>query len=446
MRFRLMAFGLGVLAAGTVVEASVFSLKAVKKNEVAIAPPTASLSVLGGDKIEAEIFLSGWAGDFPPPDGVRTFQAKIDGTGYVGDPNPITNPNRNGKVIPDGWCAPLGKIECTLSSTCPTDYPICTTAPVDYGCTCAGHNPELGAWMTQNRSDFILFNIDGFSGIDVQSLNYTYFKGATASIGVLDTGVPRYLGTVVLRVSTNACGTFRIGFVDDQLANYIADKANPPLQVFPTLQPLVLTVSDCARYLVSCNPVHCNEDARIAHDRLDPNIKKNANTMVMNFNKPTTGMIAADFEVTLVPVVPGDILPGISAVTPNVVDPKITTLTLNRRIQQTRWTCIRDKGSNRRCCMGSLPGDADNSRISRSADVDEIIDNFNGLVIPKLAPEKCDTDRSLNCTPADLLMVVDLLNGADAFDPVNGDKLPLFYPDPLHPNPAYECPEMRLPP
>jgi len=436
-----MAFGLGVLAAGTVVEASVFSLKAVKKNDAVIAP-TASLSVLGGDKIEAEIFLSGWIGDLPL--GVRAFQARIDGGGYAGEPIPITNPNRNGKVIPDGWCAPVGKIECTQSSTCPTDYPICISYP--FGCTCAGHNPDVGAFMTQDRSDFLLYYIDGFAGVDVSFLDYRYFKAATASIGVVDTGVPRYLGTLVLRVSANACGTFRIGFKDDQTSNFIVDKANPPLSVFPTLQPLVLTVSDCARLLVSCNPAHCNEDARIAHDRLDQNLKKNANTIVMNFSKPTTGMAAADFEVTVVPVVPGDVIPGISAVTPNVVDPRITTVSLNRRIQQTRWTCIRDKFSNRRCCMGSLPGDADNSRISRSDDIFEIFDNLAGLVSPKLAPEKCDTDRSLLPTPADLLMVVDLLNGADAFDEVNGDMLPLFYPDPLHPNPAYECPEMRLPP
>jgi len=437
MRFRLMAFGLGVLAAGSVVEASVFSLKAVKKNDVPIAP-TASLTVSPLDKIEAEIFLSGWVGDLPL--GVRAFQAKIYGTGYIS--------GTNGKVIPDGWCAPVGKIECTDSSTCPTDYPICI--PYPYGCTCSGHNPNLGALMNRTRSDFILFDIDGFFAINSNSISYVYMGVATEDIGVQDTGVPRYVGTVVLRVSANACGTFRIGFVDDHQSNFIADKADPPLSRFPTLQPLLLTVSDCARLLLSCNPVHCNEDARIAHDRLNQAILKNANTIVMNFNKPTTGMAAADFEVTVVP--PGDDI-QISAVTPNLVDARITTVTLNKRIQQTRWTCIRDEFSNRRCCMGSLPGDADNSRISRSDDIFEVFDNLAGLVIPKLDPEKCDTDRSLNCTPADLLMVVDLLNGADAFafdsppsPGVNGDKLPLFYPDPLHPNPAYECPEMRLPP
>ena len=192
------------------------------------------------------------------------------------------------------------------------------------------------------------------------------------------------------------------------------------------------------RELLSCNPWHCNIDARIAHDRLDQDIKKNRNTMVMTFSESTAGMTAADFEVTLVPFIttpPTDIIPGISAVTPDFVDPKITTLTLNRRIQQTRWTCIRDKGSNRRCCMGSLPGDADDNRISQPNDIFDVFDNLNGVVNPPsgLPKDKCDTDRSLLCTPADLLMVVDLLNGADAFDPTEGNTLPV-------------CPSFLLPP
>jgi len=437
MRSRLVAFGLGVLAGGTVVEASVFSLKAVKKNDGAIAP-TASLSVVGGDKIEAEIFLSGWAGDLPA--GVKRWQANIDALGYIS--------GTNGKLTPDGWCAPRDSIECTLSSTCPTDYPICVTAPLAYGCTRAGFNPTLGAFINTNplsRTDFIFANIDNVVSVDLSSLYYRYYGAVTTEGSVLDTLGPRYLGTLVLRVSANACGTFGIAFQGGS-QTLIEDAQGA--RGSPTLQPLLLTVpaSDCARLLVSCNPAHCNGDARIAHDRLDPNLRKNANTIVMSFSKPTTGMAAADFEITLVPVVPGDILPSISLVTPNVVDPRITTVTLTRRIRQTRWTCIRDKGSNRRCCMGSLPGDADNNRISQSGDTFEIFDNLNGGVSPALAIEKCDTDRSLLCTPADLLMVVDLLNGADAFIEVDGDTLPLFYPDPLHPNPAYECPEMRLPP
>jgi hypothetical protein len=439
MRFRLMVFGLGVLSAGTVVEAAVFSLKAVKRNNVAIpGAPVASLSVFPGDKIEAEIFLSGWGSDLPL--GVQQFLAKIDALGYIS--------GTNGKVMPDGWCAPRDLIPCTESSTCPASYPICVTPPNPYGCTCSGFNPSLGAFITSQRTDFFFATIDDLTIIDFSSLFYRFIGVVTVVEGsVLDNLGPRYIGTLVLRVSADACGTFRIGFQGGG-ESYINDPRGT--QVFPTLQPLVLNVSDCARLLLACNPAHCNEDARIAHDRLNPAILKNANTIKMTFSKTTAGMTAADFEITLVrsssipPPDPPDPQPSINALTPDVVDPRITTVTFLPRIPQTRWVCIRDKGSNRRCCVGSLPGDADNNRVSQLDDSSEIIDNLNGVVNPALTVEKCDTDRSLGCTPADLLMVVDLLNGADAFEPVRGNTLPdLSIAGYLE---RTACPSMLLPP
>ncbi|MEK7757523.1 MAG: hypothetical protein AAB385_09975, partial [Planctomycetota bacterium] len=65
---------------------------------------------------------------------------------------------------------------------------------------------------------------------------------------------------------------------------------------------------------------------------------------------------------------------------------------------------------NKRCCMGSLPGDVDGNGINDGNDGFELLDNLSGNVIPGLAIEKCDIDRSRLCTPADLLMLVDLLN------------------------------------
>jgi hypothetical protein len=177
-----------------------------------------------------------------------------------------------------------------------------------------------------------------------------------------------------------------------------------------------------SRELLSCTPAHCWIDARIAHDQLNQAIGLNTNMIVANFSSSAVGMTPADFEVTLVPNIPGDIVPGISSVTPSGDN---ATVVLDQRIQQTRWTCLRDKGSNKRCCIGSLPGDAYNDRISQPDDIFEIYDNLNGAVTPALGIEKCDTDRSGLCTPADLLMAVDVLNGADAFDPVSGNTLPL---------------------
>ena len=399
-------------------------------------PGSTCISVIAGDVIEVEFFLSRWATELPT--GVRLFQVKLNETGFIG--------SDNGTVLPMGWCAPVNRIDCTDSSTCPSTYPICSQT---WGCTCAGHDPNLGAFMTTSRTDYLLNDPVGFDTIDAvvtTSLNFRYFALAIENVGVQDSGVPRYLGTLILKVSANACGTFIIGFVQEVSSTFIVDPSLKPIASLPTLRPLLLTVSDCSRQLLSCNPHHCNIDARSAHDRLDRNAKKNTNQMAMTFNKFTTGMTAADFEVTVVPFLPDaedDDARSIISVTPNVLDPTSTTLTLNNPIRQTRWTCIRDKGSNKRCCMGSLPADADNSRISQPSDMFEIVDNLKGCLNPPdcseppLPVERCDLDHSLRCTGADLLMAADLLNGADAFDPVRGHMLPQLVPS---------CPDMRLPP
>ena len=517
--------GLGVLAAGSVVEASVLSFKAIKKNDVTITPGVCSsttlkcttgpvgntcatnndcpigtnnLSVLGGDKIEVNLFLSGWNGicnltthlctqgkvgapctansmcdDFPVdgiPNNVRIFQVKLNRAGFIS--------NDNGTAKPLGFCGPVDRISCTTSAECLAAnpaYPICLgddPGEPPAGCTCSPHTPANGGFITTLRPDFLLFGRDGpLPECVTKIIDYIYFGFASES-SVPDTqGVSRYLGTLVLTVSANACGTFTIGSVQDIAFTFIADPASKPNISLPALQPLTLTVGDCSRQLLSCSPGNCNIDARIAHDRLDYGTKKNTLQMVMTFSKktgncsnaptqncsinsecPTGGtctlMSAADFDVTVVPFAPDDEdndIRTILAVTPNGTDPRITTLTLNRRIRQTRWTCIREKGSNKRCCMGSLPADADNSRISQLDDVFEVFDNLQGgIVIPALAIEKCDTDRSLLCSPADLLMVVDELNGADAFvfdtppsRGVNGDSLPALVP---------ACPTMTMPP
>jgi len=387
-------------------------------------PGSTCISVFPGDQIQAEIFLSRWA--IALPDGVRIFQARTNAAGYTGF--------ENGTVLPLGWCAPATSVPCTSDETCPPEYPIC--APL-IGCSCAGHNPNPGAFVTASRKDFLFNGLDLISLVDTSFISYTYF-GLAVNEPVLDLGFPRYLGTLVLKVSTNACGTFVIGFVNEIGSTFIADPANPPNQALPTSQSLILTLSDCSRQLLYCNPGHCNVDARIGHDPNDMGTFLNTDTIQMTFSKTTTNpnMDLADFEISVVPSDPEDVLPEISSVTPNNLDPRTTTILLDRPIQQDRWTCIRDVDSNKRCCMGSLPGDTDNNRISNLNDVFEALDNVLGIVNPHLPIEKCDTDRSQHCSPADLLMIGDLLNGADSFDPSLNHTLPALVP---------ACPDMRLP-
>ena len=459
-RLRWVALGLGVLTMGSVVEASNISFKAVKKNGVVLTPGvcnltthlcttgpvgkgcannndcpvgTNNLSVLANDTVEVEMYLSNWINDFPVdavPNKVRAYQVTINRAGYVS--------NDNGSAKPLGWCGPVDEISCTDSATCPPEYATCLPDPLP-GCTCLPHTPENGGFITLSRTDFLLFGVDGPTPEAITTnIDFVYYGIAENTVqAVTDTGVARYLGTLIVKVSANACGTFTIGFFENIAYTFITDPGTfKPVQSLPTLTPLTLTVSDCSRQLLSCNPGHCNLDARIGHNRLDASTRLTPFQVVMTFSKSTTSpnMTAADFEVT---VLPDGAPPNINSLTPNPGDSKITTVSFLPRIQQTRWTCIREKGSNKRCCMGSLPPDADNSRISQLDDVFEVFDNLQGIVSPALTIEKCDIDRSVRCSPADLLMAVDVLTGADAFTPTMGDSLPALVP---------ACPSMNMRP
>lgn len=429
VRLRLVAVGLGVLAAGSVADASVMSLKAVKQTrggvDTPFSPPRSNLAVLGGDIIEAEILLSNWANDFPmPTTGVRIFQARINQAGYLA--------NDNGHLTPLGWCRPFSPIACPPD--CPAAFPTCDESPF-IGCRCTnGHNPALGGFITHTRSDFLLFNLDPIREVDLAFLGYKYFALAPDS-AVLDVGATKYLATLKVTVSANACGTFIVGFDPDQ--TFIGDAADPANTSIPTFQSLTLDVSDCARQLLSCDPVHCNIDARKATNP-KTGAAENRNAIEMTFSKSTAGMAAGDFEVSLLPVAEGELPPNITAVTQDAGNPNKTRVVFIPRMRQSRWTCFLDKSSRKRCCMGSLPGDVNNSQISNLQDVFEAVTNLNGGINPILAVDKCDTDRSLLCAPADLLMVVDLLNGADLFDPKLNKTLPVIINN--------VCNDMRVPP
>ena len=64
-----------------------------------------------------------------------------------------------------------------------------------------------------------------------------------------------------------------------------------------------------------------------------------------------------------------------------------------------------------------LPGDVNGSCASNPADVLTLIDFLNG--IGALEWYQCDVDDSGACTAADVLAVIDLLNGAAMFNSWN---------------------------
>lgn len=401
-----VAFGFGVASA----DAATISLRAVKRNGGAI-PATNNLSIIPNDEVEADIFVSGWGNEIPSPDGVRLFQTGLLGVAgfQSGD---------NGVVLPNGWQSSLTPIECTVDADCTADarYPICGDPRT--GCRAAGHDPDLGAFITLTRPDYLFSGLSSILGVDNSSLNYRYF--ALAETGrTVDTGVPRYVGTLVMRTSANACGVFTVGFNNSDSESFLANFDNT-IQIALTSQPLVLTVGSCALQLLDCDPDHCFTDSRIPHQPDNAAAKLTMNQFVAHFSGPTTGLAAANFQITQIP--PVGPLPAFASFT-NVGND--SSILLNLRLNKNVYTCVRHILSNKQCCFGVLPGDADSSLRTQPVDTFELIDNLDGEVLPRLLPEKCDVDRSFLCTAADLLMEVDLLNGAGAFVPYNDASLPV---------------------
>ncbi len=256
------------------IDIGTVSIKAVKINGQPITA-TNQITVIPGDQIECDIFLSDWASnDFVYA--VRGYEVNLNPESFFG--------GDQGTVLPLGWYAPYHErtcsndgdcngsvcdsnflvcdaISCVNDSDCTGSFPICK----DIGrgrqevnsCVALDHETTLGAFVDETRSNFIFFrNTQGLIGL-VRDVTLKYaFASVLFFDGVEDPGFPVYLGTVVLDVSEasdlsgEACGIFEIEFFTNspqlntcQSANNLAD-----LNILigcPTIESLIINV-DCS--------------------------------------------------------------------------------------------------------------------------------------------------------------------------------------------------------
>jgi len=105
-------------------------------------------------------------------------------------------------------------------------------------------------------------------------------------------------------------------------------------------------------------------------------------------------------------------------------DDRHLTVTLETIIETRAWTTITHINSGTSVRLGYLPGNVNADLVSNAADVTAIVDVLSS-VLPTTKPIwSMDIDRSEAVTPADVLEVVDLLNGADAYLPYLNAALP----------------------
>ncbi|MFQ5496131.1 MAG: dockerin type I domain-containing protein, partial [Phycisphaerae bacterium] len=119
----------------------------------------------------------------------------------------------------------------------------------------------------------------------------------------------------------------------------------------------------------------------------------------------------------------GGVLGGPFIQSVEAVDARTVRVHLNRDLEPQTWTTVTHIGSGSSVTVGYLPGDVSGDGIVTSDDLLVLIDALNNPAVV-LPLRSSDLDRSGSLSPADLLRAVDLIIGADAFDPWNLRSLP----------------------
>ena len=396
-------FSVVSLVVTSAAQAGVYSMKAVEVNGHPI-PPTDTVAVCPGDRIMAEIYLSEWS---PADQGLETWQAQLAPEGIVS--------GSAGFLLPLGWDAALDAPECTTDDDCAEGLH-CETRI----CVGPDHDPDIGAYIDPTRPDYIYAGVSAIYAVDPTSLVRGYRYGGTVMSGTLPVYVstPKYGGTLILMVSEDARGTFELGFLEG-LGTFMQDQDAEPILPIEVQSLLIITSGPDAPpcHIVSSDPPNCAIDARQPSnpDGSDP---VGWAGISLTFDGDASDVSLADFSVD-------DSLPGPPEVQSLTVSPAgdTVTLTFDRRIRLSRWTCITFIPRDEMVCIGVLPGDVDGDGTSDSADVGLLIDELSGVVDPPLAAYRCDIDRSGTCRPADLLREIDLLNGGDTYNPWLGGSI-----------------------
>jgi len=436
------------------VQAATLSLKAVRRNDTPITP-TNTVSAHAGDRITAEVFISGWNADVPGSQ-LKTYQYVVNGRdGFV-----------RGEDCGEGFVAlPCGfdlgpPILCEMNEDCPAGLaPICHS---EYGvchfpCTpnsncndpcdirpgtgaCPEHLPccNLSAECVGPDHDPA-----SFSTIDLTNPNWVFknfqpaivapsfmnfadiAQGSTTitGSGPVDAGQTFYAGTICIDLLPNFCGTIIVPFIDDRKGLHTVLELNPGGIVYPMVQSLVIdSLVDCAGQpvILSSTPENCQIDARAPHAATSTTALGDT-VFQLQFDRNMELVPNNRFVTYVVPtIIDGWIFPAIERVG------SVVTFTLNRPIPTAtgatafptpRWTCITytqgDPCSNT-SCWGHFPGDVDANLQNELADREALIDFF---YLPTPPLHRCDMNYSGACTPLDIIEWIDMANGGGAFGP-----------------------------
>jgi len=396
----------GSLAYG---EVPTMALRAVAINGAPIEA-TGSIVASPGDTIEVEIAVWGWASE--SPDGIESYSAgMLNRRGAVS--------GRNGTILPLGWDAPLDSVPCDPGGggICPPETQCQGTGNLGL-CQGSNHFPVLGARIDPNRSDYVFFGFETIEDTQTAELDYTYFGLTLGDQGRIDNGNIFYAGSITLVVSPTACGTFTF-FLSRCSGMTLLGAVNGPV-IEPQLLPLEIDVGACPLLATMTTPENCVVDARRAFATPPSNEALGVDRIAIQFDRSPSGTSVEDFDIT---VDPKSAPPQIVKIEP--IGGVTLVLTLDHPIAPQHWTCIKHIPSTRRACFGSLPVDVNQDLVSNPDDIASLLLGLRQGVA--LSDTQCDLNRSLRCTPQDILEAVDLLAGSES-TPLEGTTIPSTCP------------------
>ncbi len=441
-RFGVACWAVGFLVTSASAQPTM-SLKAVKRGNTNICPPSNSITASPFEVIEAEVFLSNWSIS-PPTRRLGSWQWALDTEGFTSGPR-------------GSFDFVLGRRACTTNAECNDIFATCgrdcfTNADcsnLNTTCVagrCSGWNgfcdlapdPALGT----DRAGAV-FVIAPHSHVTCPTpVNDSYVLGVCTGILATDLSIPRagatlidlgcaptytappkYAGTIKIRASGDACGSFTIALKppSDSQLNDTNSIAIEPL----TLEGLTINLGTCAcTTIVSSQPADCSIDPKQPSEP-DGSNPAGPTSIVVTMDCDTGAppvLTCANFLVSQVPS-------GAPALSCQSVTPRFggineqILVNFNRRVTTQRWNCLEyqagGKVQGQRVCFNHFPGDVNQSRaVEPILDVNRLLDCLDGDFPCTLA--ECDVDRTGLCASKDLLRLGDLENGGENYPVYRG--------------------------
>lgn len=392
---------LAVAASGAAAAGPTLSLKATKINGGNFSAPRASVTVKPGDVITAEIFAAHWSDEGAS---LRGYQAAVDLAAFDA-----------GAVLPRGWDDPRPDLTCRSDADCPEG--LTCLLVFDQPTICAGpnHDPGQGIFIDANRADNVFYGKAVAEVVDPIYYRFVQILLDPADCPLFD-GMPKYCGTLVLVVSPDAAGTFAIPLLPS--TGSIMRSCDEPEEDLTPLatEPLFISVPPGDWRITESVPSNCWVDtAEPSPPDGSAQLTRNAAALQIETTEMDT-LAPTDF---LMRVTPENRLFFPNSIIADEPEPTWVTVGFPPIVPGT-WTCI-SFGVDE-VCFGDLPGDVNGDRVAQGTDVTALHACLAG--ISGCPSSRCDLDRSGGCGAADILREVDLLIGAEKYQPWLGQRLP----------------------